>query len=64
MVSKILTLQICDLENLDESHGVQRLEWVHSMSNIDLYKSHTQESFVSSHHFRDIHIPKCVTLKM
>ena len=40
-----------DFERLDQGHRVQHLKWFHSMININLYRSHTWEFFVSSHHF-------------
>ena len=33
------------LENLGQGHGMQHLQWFHSMANINLYRSHTREFF-------------------
>ena len=52
------------LGNVGYSRGVQQSIWTHSMAHINLYKSHTLALLASSHHFRDIHISKFVTLKM
>ena len=56
--------KIFDLENKCQGHGVQHLQWSHSIANINLYKCHTWVFFPSSHSFRDIHISKFVTLNM
>ena len=31
-------LKIVDLEKVDQGHGVQFLQWYHSMANIKIYK--------------------------
>ena len=40
-VLEILRLEMFDFENLGQSHRVQHSQWSHSMTNINVYKSHT-----------------------
>ena len=38
-----------DLEVESQGHGIQHLQWSHSMANMNLYESHTCAYFASSH---------------
>ena len=53
-----------DLENEDQRHGVQHSQRSPQTANIVLYKNSYLNIIANSHHFRDIHISKFVTLKM
>ena len=59
-----IKFQMCDLKNSGEGHGVQHSQWSHSMTNINLYESHTWQVFARCHRFRDIQISKLVNFKM
>ena len=53
-----------DLVNEGQGHWVEHSQWFHSMANINLYESQTWAFFASSHRFRDVHISKCLTVKI